>query len=116
MGFLKALLGMKDIDVKGNMKVDTLKKQFKESFGTEIRVYKTLNTGRGSKPADEKSTLASIGDTSRKVQGMTIKKSKSVGIIEDEFKDLVGIGIQVMTPDGKEFAPNDMKLKDVSKM
>jgi len=116
MGFLKALLGMKDIDVKGNMKVDTLKKQFKESFGTEIRVYKTLNTGRGSKPADDKSTLASIGDTSRKVQGMTIKKSKSVETIEDEFKEQMGIGIQIMTPDGKEFAPNDMKLKDVSKM
>ncbi len=116
MGLLKALLGMKDIDVKGNMKVDTLKKQFKESFGTEIRVYKTLNTGRGSKPADNKSTLASIGDTSRKVEGMTIKKSKAVSVIEDEFKDKVGIGIQIMTPDGKEFAPNDMKLKDVSKL
>ena len=116
MGLLKALMGMKDIDVKGNMKVDTLKKQFKESFGTEIRVYKTLNTGRGSKPADNKSTLASIGDTSRKVEGVTIKKSKPVGVIEDEFKEKVGIGIQIMTPDGKEFAPNDMKLKDVSKL
>lgn len=116
MGLLKALMGMKDIEVKGNMKVDTLKKQFKESFGTEIRVYKTLNTGRGSKPAGEKSTLASIGDTTRKVESMTIKKSKSVGTIEDEFKEHMGIGIQVMTPDGKDFAPNDMKLKDVSKL
>jgi hypothetical protein len=116
MSFLKGLFGLKDIDVKGNMHVGTLKKDFKESFGTEIRVYKTLNTGRGSKPADEKATLASIGDTSRKVEGMTIKKSKTVGEIEDEFKEQVGIGIQIMTPDGKDFAPNDMKLKDVSKI
>jgi hypothetical protein len=116
MGLIKALLGMKDIDVKGNMKVDTLQKKFKESFGTEIRVYKTLNTGRGSKPADSKSTLASIGDTSRKVESMTIKKSKKVGEIEDEFKEVMGIGIQIMTPDGKAFAPNDMRLKDVAKI
>ena len=116
MGIIKALLGMKDIDVKGNMKVDTLMKKFEESFGTKIRVYKTLNTGRGSRLADPKATLASIGDKSRKVEGMTIKKSKTVGDIEEEFKEKVGIGIQIMTPDGKDFAPNDMKLKDVSKL
>jgi hypothetical protein len=116
MGIFKALLGLKDINVTGNMKVDSLKKQFKESFGTEIRVYKTLNTGKGSRPADEKSTLASIGDTSKKVESMTIKKSKTVGKIEDEFKELMGIGIQIMTPDGKKFASNDMKLKEVGKL
>ena len=116
MGFFKALFGLKDIDVKGNMHVGTLEKEFKESFGTEIKIYKTLTTGRGAKPADKKSTLASIGDTSRKVEGMTIKKSKTVSQIEDEFKQQVGIGIQIMTPDGKSFAPNDMKLKDVSKL
>jgi len=117
MGFFKNLIfGLKDIDVSGNMHVATLKKEFKEQFGTEIRVYKTLNTGAGSRPAPEKSTLASIGDTEKKVSGMTIKKSKSVGKIEDEFKDIMGIGIQIMTPDGKEFAPNDMKLSNVGKM
>jgi hypothetical protein len=114
MNFFKTLLGLKDIDVTGNMKVYTLKEKFKESFGTEIRVYKTLNTGKGSRPADDKSTLASIGDTSRKVESMTIKKSKTVGTIENEFKEVMGIGIQIMTPDGKNFAPNDIKLKEVN--
>ncbi len=120
MGILKklgkSLLGMKDIEVSGNMKVATLQKKFKEAFGTEIRVYKTLNTGKGSSPADPKSTLASIGSTEIKVADMCIKKSKTVGIIEDEFKQLMGIGIQIMTPDGKKFASNDMKLQDVAKL
>ena len=115
--FLKDLiLGLKDIEVSGNMHVKTLQDKFKEEFGTEIRVYKTLNTGKGSRLADAKSTLASIGDTTRKVSGFTIKKSKSVGDIEDDFKEHMGIGIQIMTPDGENFASNDMKLSDVGKM
>jgi hypothetical protein len=116
MSLIKALFGMKDVEVKGNTKVETLQKQFKESFGTEIRVYKTLNTGQGSRPADPKSTLSSIGDQNIKVDTLTIKKSKSVGDIEDEFKGKMGIGIQIMTPDGKNFAPNNISLKEVSKL
>tara|TARA_B110000503_G_C7129735_1_gene406323 strand:- start:1575 stop:1937 length:363 start_codon:yes stop_codon:yes gene_type:complete len=112
----KLVLGMKDIEVSGNMNVGTLQKKFKEAFGTEIRVYKTLNTGKGSSLADSKNTLASIGNPDIKVSDISIKKSKTVGVIEDEFKEKMGIGIQIMTPDGKKFASNDMKLQDVAKL
>ena len=47
---------------------------------------------------------------------MTIKKNHTVGEIEQQFKDQMGIGIQIMSPDGEEFAPNGMRLKDVAKM
>ena len=112
---LKGILGLKDIEVKGNMKVDTFKKHFQKSFGTEIRVYKTLTTGKGAKPADEKATLASICAKGKKVSDITIKKTNTVGDVEDQFKEMMGIGIQIMLPDGKAFAPNDMRLKDVYK-
>lgn len=112
----KGILGLKDFEVKGNLKVDTLKKKFLESFGTEIRVYKTLTTGKGAKPADEKSTLASICAKGKKVRDITLKKSNTVGEIEDQFKEMMGIGIQIMLPDGKSFAENSMRLKDVHKM
>jgi hypothetical protein len=114
MGFLKAIMGLKDIEVSGNMKVDTLKKNFKESFGTEIRVYSTLTTGKGAKPAKEKATLASICAEGMKVKPITIKKSHVVGDIETQFKEQMGIGIQIMMPDGKSFAPNDTKLKNLT--
>ena len=114
--FFKGLLGLKDVEVKGNMKVDTFKKKFHESFGTEIRVYKTLTTGKGAKPAHEKATLASICAKGKKVSDVTIKKSETVGEIEDQFKEVMGIGIQIMLPDGKTFADNNAKLKDVHKM
>jgi len=114
MGIFKAIFGLKDIRVTGNMKVLTLKQQFRESFGTEIRVYKTTNTGKGARPADDNATLASISE--KKVEDITISKHKMVGEIEEEFKEKMGIGIQIMTPDGKKFAPNDIKLKEVSKL
>ena len=106
---------MEDVSVTGNMHVSSLKEQFKKSFGTELRIYKTLNTGRGARPAEEKSTLASIAADSKKIENLTIKKGDSVEKVEDQFKDILGIGIQVMLPDGNTFAPNNMKLKDVAK-
>ncbi|HCP00708.1 MAG: hypothetical protein CL573_04605 [Alphaproteobacteria bacterium] len=112
MGLLNKVLGKKDVVVNGKQHVSTFTESFKESFGTEIRVYKSLNTGRGSKRADPKQTLASICE--RKVEGIVIKKSHTVGQIEETFKNKMGIGIQIMLPDGKEFAPNGMRLKDVS--
>jgi len=114
MGLLNLVLGLKDVKVDGKQHVGTLCKEFKESFGTELRIYKGLNTGRGSKRASSKQTLASICD--KKVEGLTIKKNHTVGDIEQQFKDKVGIGIQVMQPNGEDFAPNNMRLKDVAKM
>jgi hypothetical protein len=112
MGLLNKVLGKSEVNVDGKQHVSTLCKSFKESFGTEIRVYKSLNTGRGSKRADPKQTLASICD--QKIEGITIKKSLTVGQIEDEFKEKMGIGIQIMQPNGEDFAPNGMRLKDVA--
>jgi hypothetical protein len=115
MGFFKGLLGLKDIEVRGNMKVDTFKKKFLESFGTEIRVYTTLTTGKGARKAKEKATLASLCAEGKKIKDITLKKSNTVGEIENQFKEMMGIGIQIMLPDGKKFAENTMRLKDVHK-
>ncbi len=121
MGLLNKLLGMEDIDVNGNLQVGTFKKRFKEAFGTEIKVYKSksdgsINTGQGAKSATAKSTMASICAKGKKVQDLTIKKNKTVAEIEEEFASKMGIGIQILLPDGSGFAPNEMRLKDVAKM
>ena len=117
MGILNMVLGLKDIDVKGNQVVRTLKKNFKESFGTEIRIYNPtkdgkINTGKGARPADDSYTLAKVSIS--KVTDITIKKSHTVGEIENQFES-IGIGIQIEQPDGS-LAPDKMRLKDVAKM
>ena len=120
MGLFKFLLGLKDVEVKGNMHVSTLQERFAENFGTQLRVYAktkdgTINTGKGAKPAKSNSTLASNSLESVKIKPMVIKKSHSVGQIEDQFAKSVGVGVQIASPDGKKLAPNDTKLKDVAK-
>jgi len=110
----KLVFNLEDIKISGSMHVKTLQEQFKSSFGTEIRVYKSLNTGRGSKRAEPKATLASLSDR-KIINEMEIRKNNSVGEVEQQFKDELGIGIQIMMPDGKTFADNAMKLKDVGK-
>ena len=113
MGLFNLVLGLKDVEVHGKLHVGKLRSNFKDSFGTELRVYKSTNTGKGSRRAPENVTLASICE--KKVDSVTIKKSHTCGDIEKQFKNEMGIGIQIMSPDGKEFAPNKIKLKDVAK-
>ena len=115
MGILNMMLGLKDVAVKGQTKVKTLKKDFKQSFGTEIRIYKSAHTGKGARTADDVSTLASIATGGKKITSMTIKKTHTVGDIEAQFGENLGIGIQIMGPGGNKFAPNDMRLKDIVK-
>jgi hypothetical protein len=115
---IKGILGFHDIEVTGNMHVETLQKRFEESFNTQIRVYALtsdgrINTGKGARPADPKSTLASNSPQSTKVKPITVHKNDKVGEIETAFAEQMGIGIQIMSPDGSSFAPNDMKLKEV---
>ena len=113
--FLRNLiLGLEDVRVSGNMHVQTLQDQFKKSFGTEIRIYKALNTGRGSRKAEPTATLASLTG-SKTLKAIEIKKNNTVEEIEEQFKEQLGIGIQIMLTDGESFAPNDIKLKDVAK-
>jgi hypothetical protein len=116
---LKKLFGYHDIKITGNMHTETLLSSFEKEFGTKIRVYKptkdgAINTGKGSKHAPSDVTLASISILGSKLQDITISKNKTVGQIEEDFEAKLGIGIQVMSPDGKSFAPNNLKLKDVS--
>ena len=89
MGLFKFLLGLKDVEVKGNLHVSTLQERFAENFGTQLRVYaktsKGINTGKGARPASGKATLASVAIDSIKVSSMTIKKNNTVGEIEDQF-------------------------------
>lgn len=120
MGLLKFMLGMKDVEVTGKMHAGTLAERFAEQFGTVIRVYKpsksgAINTGRGSRPADEKDTLASLCATGCKVTSITLRKSHSVREVERAFAEQMGIGVQIMLPDGKTFAPDQMRLQDVAK-
>ena len=100
---------MADIKVDGRMKVKTLKKKFKESFGVNIRVYK------GKKFADDDATLASIrADDAKKAGSFSIHGKTKVGNVEKSFEEELGIAVQIEDKKGS-LADNDMTLAQTAK-
>ena len=104
----------KDLNVSGRMKVKTLKKDFNEIFGVEIKVYKTKTTGKGAKVADDNVTLASIRGEGAKGGEISLHGRTKVGNVEKMFKEEMGIGIQILGKDGK-MADNSISLTQASK-
>jgi len=96
---------MAEINVTGNMKVGTLRKQFKEAFGSTLRVY------YGNNFAEDSATLASIRkDAGKKAGELVIKGQMQVGNFETKFEENFGIKVQVATPDNSTLSANSMTL------
>jgi len=96
---------IKNIRVTGNIKVATLKQQFKDTFGATLRVY------NGQRFADDDATLASIRDEGHKgIAELDIHGNMKVENFELKFRDEMGIKVQVATPDNRKLVDNDMTL------
>ena len=99
---------MADIALKGNMKVKTLKDDFKKAFGATLRVYKSA-TCKG-RFADEDSTLAAIRAEGAKGGELAIKGNMLVGNFEKKIAEMYGIGVQVANADDSALAPDDVTI------
>lgn len=97
--------------VQSNMKVKTLKDNFRESYGAELRIYHKNHF------ADDDMTLASIrtGELSKGGE-FECGDLDLVGTFESFMKEMYGIKVQVASPDNKKLAPDNMRLCDLSKM
>jgi hypothetical protein len=103
---------MAEINITGNMKVGTLRKQFMEAFGATLRVYK----GQGNQFADDTSTLASIRQqTDKKAGELAIKGNMLVGNFETKFETIFGIKVQVASPDNSVLSANTLTLTAAGK-
>jgi hypothetical protein len=80
---------MADFNISGRLSVAGLKRQFKQEFGLELRVYK------GNKFAEEKATLASLSD--KKVEDFQCAGNMKVGNFEANFEAATGLKVQVAT-------------------
>ncbi len=95
---------MADIKIDGRMKVGALKKQFKEAFGSTLRVYK------GNQFASDDATLASIREGNVTGGDFTCGGNLRVGNFEDKVKELYGITVQVANADDTKLADNSITL------
>ncbi len=115
MNIRKRILGFHEIEVSPKMTASELQSQFENKFGTKIRVYKLtvkgqVYTGRGSRPAAPEDNLENICTNCTNIPDIIVQQSSIVEYVEKKFADEMGIGIQIMAPDGNTFAPNNMKL------
>lgn len=96
---------MAEFNINGRMTVSSLRKQFKDSFGATLRVYK------GAKFADEKATLASIR-SGENVKGgeLVCRGNLQVGNFEAKMKDIFGITVKVANPDNTKLVRGDMTI------
>jgi hypothetical protein len=109
----KAIFNLEDIAITKEMSVSELKELFFNSFGTHIKVYKSLNTGRGSQIASDETLLNDLKGEEKNFKEIFIKKNHLVGDIEKQFADELSIGIQVLLLNGIDFAPNNAVISEV---
>jgi hypothetical protein len=100
---------MADIKMTGNMKVKTLRDQFKKAFGSTLRVY------NGARFADDDATLASIRAKDAKGGELTVRGNMQVGNFEDKVKELYGIKVQVANADDSALADNGVTITAAGK-
>lgn len=103
---------MAELKISGRMIVSTLRKQFKDQFGLDLRVYK------GTVFADDKATLASISD--KKIEEFGVNGHLIVGNFETYFENATGLKVQVATlPDAKvepnKLVNNSFTISEASK-
>ena len=95
---------MADLSISGKLKVKTLKANFKEEYGSTLRVYV------GKKFADDDATLASIRKEDAKGGEVKINGKMLVGNFEKKILEEFGIVIQVATPDDSKLSDNSLTL------
>ena len=99
---------MAEFTLNGRTKVKTLKANFKENFGSTLRVYKSVAC-RGAF-ADDDSTLAAIRAEGFKGGDLVVKGNMQVGNFEKKVAELYGIGVQVANADNSKLADDSVTL------
>ena len=99
---------MAEIALKGNMKVKTLKADFKKAFGSTLRVY--MSPACKGRMADDDATLASIRAEGAKGGELKVVGNMQVGNFEKKIVELYGIGVQVANAADSALADNSVTL------
>ena len=99
---------MAEFKLDGRMKVKTLKANFKENFGSTLRVYKSVSCKGGF--ADDNATLASLRAEGKTGGELTVGGNLRVGNFEKKIAEMYGIGVQVANANDTALADNEATL------
>lgn len=115
---IKKMLGKFEFEIKNECVVKDVRDLFRAEFETEIFIYKLtsdgkVNTGRGSRIAEDSTRLTEVSNKADIKGKIVITKDMTVSEVEHVFENNFGIGIQVFERTGRKLAPNEMRLLDV---
>ena len=101
---------MADFKISGQLKIGTLKKRFKDEFGSTLRVYK------GPRFADDDITVAQLAGKSI-VRGSEVSAhgNSLVGKFEKDVYEAFGIKVQVSSPDDSKLVDDGLSLSKSGK-
>lgn len=100
---------MADLTISGKMKVKTFKADFKNAYGSTLRVY------NGQKFADDDATLASIRKGDVKGGEIAVNGKMLVGNFEAKIFEAFGIKIQIANPDNSKLVDDKTTLTQSGK-
>lgn len=99
---------MADFKITGNMKVKSLKDDFKAEFGGTLRVYD------GRSHADDAATVGSVAKkTITKGSEVSANGNLLVKSFEDRIKEAYGIRVEVATADDSKLADDGCRLGSI---
>lgn len=99
---------MADFKITGNMKVKSLKEDFKNEFGGTLRVYD------GRSHASDSATIGSVAKkTITKGSDVSANGNLLVRTFEERIKDAYGIRVEVATADDSKLADDGCKLSKI---
>jgi hypothetical protein len=99
---------MADFKITGNMKVKSLKEDFKKEFGGTLRVYD------GRSHAADSATVGSVAKkTITKGSEVSANGNLLVRTFEDRIKDAYGIRVEVANADDSKLADDKSKLSKI---
>jgi hypothetical protein len=103
-----------ELSIQPNKKIKTISKEFEESFGLTLVMYK------GKMIAEPTLTLAALNkrttlDVNAKSEPIKIKASMLVGAVEKMFEKEWGVKVQVKNSKGDRLVPNEITLGQASR-
>lgn len=122
-GLKKMLFGSLEMEVSGDTLVSEFENEFLRVFAVPIRVYnlskeKKIQSGAGGRRASKDALIKDVSTkiVAGKSRKISIKDSEKVGDVEKKIENSLGIGVQIISSDGKGFADNTKSLREIKEI
>lgn len=103
-----------EFSIAPNKKVKTVCKEFKDSFGVTLVIYKGNITAEGSLTINQLNKKTSK-EVNKGAKDLKIVGAMKVGDVEDAMNEIFGIKVQIKDVKGKHLVPNEISIGEAAR-